>query len=237
MKKMQKVFTAFSLCLAALVGSVMLSACNNSEGDGGNGEGNGGDTTTTYTITLPEDNDIYTISSDKTTAAENETVTLTVQLNNTVDYTLDSVKFNTRYCTKVNDTTYTFSMPASDVTISVSTTYYEEVLTDGRASFRDGTISQISKSSLRLYIYVDFTSELYINLPLTSSVKITSTNEDVIPASAVTCYSGSGDSYTNYLYFQIYSKDVNVGTCYLTFKITTTSNSTYTLVLKLEVVE
>lgn len=235
---MKKAFTAFSLCLATLVGSVLLSACDNSEGGGDNGGGNGGDTTTTYTITLPEDNKIYTISSDKKTAAANEAVTLTIELSS-VDYSIDSVKYNSSNCTRVNNSTYTFSMPERDVTISVTTTYHEEITSDTNASFRSTMPDKVAKgqegdTNATETFYIDFETRV-----MNPTLTISSSNEDVIPVSALSYRDDSGESFVNYYYFTLDLLQVDIGVTYLTFSFSYSSfgTSSATLVKKLEVVE
>ncbi len=223
----KKIFLTFLLCMTLLIGGVLLTAC------GGGSE----EEATTYTITLPEQSDIYTISTDKETAQEGETVTLTVQLYNTDDYKLNQVQYNNKDCTKVDNTTYTFTMPASDVEIIVSITQYEEVTSNNSASFRiiPDKIAKAQESDTswaKDKFYIDFESTV-----INPTVTITSSNEDVIPVDAIAYTSDSGESYVNYLYFTIDLSKVDVGVSYLTFNIRS-SNTGYsaTLTKKIEVV-
>ncbi|MBR5639602.1 MAG: BspA family leucine-rich repeat surface protein [Muribaculaceae bacterium] len=74
-----------------------------------------------YTITLPTDLEHATITSDKATAHVGDTVTLTVTPNE--EYVIESVTVmngdNEVEITEGENNTYTFEMPAADVTVSV----------------------------------------------------------------------------------------------------------------------
>lgn len=72
-----------------------------------------------YTVTLPESVANGTVTADKpfvAANAENKTVTLTVTPNE--HYQVKSVTVNGTAATKVDDTHYSFAMPAGDVTVS-----------------------------------------------------------------------------------------------------------------------
>ncbi len=228
----RKSLIALSLS-AAILGAGVLVACDGEEEPVEV-------TTTTYSITLPETSTIYTISADKSTAEEGETITLTIQLTDTINYGIESVQYNTSNCTQVDETTYTFVMPASDVTISVTTIEYEEVTSDNGASFRATTPNKVAKAQESdvswAYdsFYIDFDSTV-----INPSVTITSSNESVISTDALTLYSTGGDgSYVTNLYYRLYLSTVEIGTTYLTFNIrSSTTGYSATLVKKIEVVE
>ena len=234
----KKSLIALSLS-AAILGAGVLVACDGEEEPVENTTTTT-TTTATYSITLPETSTIYTISTDKTTAEEGETVTLTIELTDNINYGIESVKYNSSNCTQVDETTYTFVMPASDVTISVTTIEYEEVTSNNGASFRATMPNKVAKAQesdaswANDSFYIDFDSTV-----VNPSVTITSSNENVIPTDALTLYSTGGDgSYVTYLYYRLYLSAVEIGTTYLTFNITSSYNGySATLVKKIEVVE
>ena len=70
-----------------------------------------------YTVTLPTGLTGGTVAADKTSAKFGETVTLTITPNN--GFTIKTVKYNDTAIT-VDEDVYSFTMPASDVTVSAT---------------------------------------------------------------------------------------------------------------------
>ena len=71
-----------------------------------------------YTVTVDGSIQNGTVTADKTLAAANSTVTLTVTPD--IGYEVESVKFNGNNATKVDDTHYSFTMPAANVTVTAT---------------------------------------------------------------------------------------------------------------------
>ena len=114
-------FRAIAACLCACLAAGMLAACTQGE-DGGETQ------PAEYTITAQSGTD-YTVSApDK--AKEGDTVTVTVTA--TGDTYITGVTYNGSACAE-EDGTYTFTMPAEDVTIAVQTGTYTAVEKDGWA--------------------------------------------------------------------------------------------------------
>ena len=71
-----------------------------------------------YTVTVDDSIQNGTVTADKTLAAANSTVALTVTPD--IGYEVESVKFNGNNATKVDDTHYSFTMPAANVTVTAT---------------------------------------------------------------------------------------------------------------------
>lgn len=121
------IVTALALCLA-----FTLAACNNNDGDGGK---EGGDTGTLYSIQAPAASDVYTVSGLPESAREGDAVTFTVTLTHPADSVLNYVevygsemKYNR--LTPADDGSYSFTMPAEPVRVTVDADYYPDNDTD-----------------------------------------------------------------------------------------------------------
>lgn len=121
------IVTALALCLA-----FTLAACNNNDGDGGK---EGGDTGTLYSIQAPAASDVYTVSGLPESAREGDAVTFTVTLTHPADSVLNYVevygsemKYNK--LTPADDGSYSFTMPAEPVRVTVDADYYPDNDTD-----------------------------------------------------------------------------------------------------------
>ena len=181
MKKGKILAWLAAVCALALCAGV-LAACD----DGG--ENNGGEPQT-YTSTAAESED-YTLTPDKTSAAAGDTVTVTAEMKNTDKY-ITGVKYNEEDCDEENGK-YTFTMPAENVTLSAVTANYEQVLTDPFVWFDLTNSFAIAKDAKYNYSDIlntewglDFTfqSDKTFN---SINWKITSSDESVIPVSAIT---------------------------------------------------
>lgn len=70
-----------------------------------------------YTIKVINENAAVTLTADKAKAAEGEKVTIKVTVND-ANYKVTKVSFDNNECKKVDDTTYTFTMPDHPVKIT-----------------------------------------------------------------------------------------------------------------------
>ena len=193
MKKFGKLI--FILCLVAVL-AVTVAACNEK------GEENNGGGGTLYGITMPS-SDIYTIGGEvPESATEGTTITFTVTLNDPENSAILGVTveptFDASYDIASNNGTYSFVMPASPVKIIIDARAYAEVLSDGGLTFMtsnpttitvnggndmtwggpDGT-QLIDVWEFGLVFGWGYTSNL------SSRSYVTSSNEDVIPADAI----------------------------------------------------
>lgn len=94
--------------------------------------------TGTYDITV-NDSENGSVTADVNKAAENTTVTLTVAPD--ADYELDTITVNDGAVelTKVNDTTYTFAMPAGNATVSATFKQIKRAVNIG--TIENGTVT------------------------------------------------------------------------------------------------
>ena len=198
-------------------------------------------TAETYKISVPNSAD-YTVESDKTSAEEGQEITLTVTLLNN-ELVLDKVFANDILCEENYDETFSFVMPAEDVTVRVETSQIQEILSSGIVSLDAKTPDYISMSSGADWetgfianedIYFNLSSSILGRL----SVEVTSTNEAVIPNSAFTV--DEGDSYMpTGGSVKIDLTKVQAGTTYVYIHVKSNGVSTVndTLIKKIQVVE
>ena len=194
MKKFAKII--LMLCLVAAL-AVTVAACNDDKGNEGGGGGG-----TQYSIQAPAASDVFTIEGLPEAATEGTTITFTVTLNDPENSAILGVTveptFDASYDIASNNGTYSFVMPASPVKIIIDARAYEEVLSDGGLTFMtsnpttitvnggndmtwggpDGT-QLIDVWEFGLVFGWGYTSNL------SSRSYVTSSNEDVIPADAI----------------------------------------------------
>lgn len=172
---------------------------------------------TEYTITAADGADYSVDAPD--TAKAGETVTVTVT-SKSVLKTVAEVKANDTACTAGADGTYTFTMPAENVTITVTMQSVQtEIPSDDVLSWRANAPDQIAKAQegdtwAEQYFYFDFSRETHLD----DEVTVTSLNEDVIPADAIEAVrteDGSSSYYTVYGYFVVDLSKVSLGTAYI----------------------
>ena len=177
-------FRAIAACLCACLAAGMLAACTQGE-DGGETQ------PAEYTITAQSGTD-YTVSApDK--AKEGDTVTVTVTA--TGDTYITGVTYNGSACAE-EDGTYTFTMPAEDVTIAVQTGTYTAVEKDGWAELGDFNILTVAENGAyapRVNTEAEHVWKILIDLTGSSSTAlrneetaVTSSNQSVIPDEAIT---------------------------------------------------
>ena len=194
---------------------------------------------TEYKITLPESN-VYEISASETTAAKDSVITLTAEILNPA-YEITEIRANDVVCTKTSATTYTFTMPENDVTITVTTAIKEIASDDGIYWALNSTQSQIAKAKdgdnyATQTINFEFSEN--INNP---KYTLVSTDERIIPsaAMAVSFTDANMGSMKSGGSITIDLTQVNLGTTYLIFNVQTSSmgNTDGTITKKIEVVE
>lgn len=192
-----------------------------------------------YNVILPSSSE-YTITVDKETASEGDVVSLEIEVTN-IAKEVESVYANEVVCEFV-DNVYSFTMPAEDVTVTVNLQdkTFTEVLVDGQVEWALYNPNQIVTSSAQYAedtIYINYTEG--VNNP---EITVTSTNQDVIPASAigeVLDWDLDMGSMKAYSYFDIDLNQVNVGTTYLIINVNSDSvtNVDATIIKKIDVVE
>ena len=136
-----------------------------------------------YNITL-ESNADYTLESDKTTAENFETVTITVTLKN-YDKKTVGVKFNGENANKKSDGTFSFLMPSKDVTVSATLEDYTEQTAsdDSRRpfmKFSSSNVKTLVPNSGDFSMYIDMNASYMTIL----KSEIHSSNQAVIPDDA-----------------------------------------------------
>ena len=192
-----------------------------------------------YNVILPSSSE-YTITVDKEAASEGDVVSLEIEVTN-IAKEVESVYANEVVCEFV-DNVYSFTMPAEDVTVTVNLQdkTFTEVLVDGQVEWALYNPNQIVTSSAQYAedtIYINYTEG--VNNP---EINVTSTNQDVIPASAigeVLDWDLDMGSMKAYSYFDIDLNQVNVGTTYLIINVNSDSvtNVDATIIKKIDVVE
>lgn len=233
MKEKKSVAWIAALCAAVLcVG--FLAACD----DGGEKEKE----PQTYAITVQTSED-YALTPDKTAAAAGEKITVSAEVKNADKY-LTGVKYNDLACTE-SDGNYTFTMPAEDVTLTAVTGTYAEVLEDGMATFSAVNSKTIAKteSSATATLKIEIEGN-YINH---IKSEISSSNENVIPVSAITPDEKSKDDLgiggvngfeIKEFHVLIDTSKVNIGSTWLTIALKSDGTSASgTIVVKITVEE
>ena len=223
-----------ALCAATLL-TGLLAACDD-------GSENNGVEPQTYTVTASPSEDC-TLTPDKTSAEAGDTVTVTAVCTNADKY-ITGVKYNEENCNE-EDGTYTFTMPAANVTLTAETANYEEVLDDGMATFVSSNTKTIAKTET-----ADTATLLVLfdqNYMTGIKYEIASSDESVIPVSAITVrevknsdlVGSSGSNTIEQAEVNIDTSKVSLGSTWLTmyFKGTAGSSASGTIVVKITVAE
>ncbi len=183
--KARKSFAWIAVMFAAILCTGFLAACDEDGKKGGASVG------TSYTITCT-DGDFYEVSLSHNSAPEGTVVTVAVETEPYVQ--VEAVTANGTACTAGSGGSYTFTMPAENVTVSVSVKGAPESL---HADSGMGWIfapSQISLAGSADYqeplqdFRVTFGTDAVLNNTADGNmlqVKVFSTNENVIPAEAL----------------------------------------------------
>lgn len=174
MKKM--ILAALAACMCVCLCFGIFAACDDRSGNG--------EQPAEYTITANNGTG-YTVDAPAS-AKEGDTVTVTVSVSDELR-TVQSVTANGAACTAGTDGSYTFTMPAENVTVAVSLGYIQTEMTNDDMSFRASTPSQIAKAQegdtwARQIVYFDFTENKNLN---NDDVTVTSLNPNVIPQDAI----------------------------------------------------
>lgn len=223
----KKIITVFAVCLLALCLTVVLVACDdNTSGGGGDDKG------TLYSIQAPAASDVYTVSGLPEGAYEGDTVTFTVALTNPADSVLNYVeiygsemKYNR--LTPAGDGSYSFTMPAEPVRVTVDADYYPDNDTDNFLTWDEDNPTTAEKWIPHYDGDMYFDSD---NLSLVANVtddpkgtggwfnhheeRAFSLNEDVIPNDALTVtYEEEGNRNDAYMFtVDIDRSKINAGT-------------------------
>lgn len=194
---MLTIFSAFALSLG-------LAACSDDGGGGGNGGGD--DKGTRYSIQAPQASDIYTVTGLPDGAYEGDKVSFKVVLNDPENSLLSEVgvepSTSAYYALSgAQDGTYSFTMPAEPVKIVIDARAFEEVLSDGGVNFVSGNAREIAVNSGNTKVWdennklvdrwaFDISLDWRNTAAFSSNSKVTSSDESVIPADAVTIKEG-----------------------------------------------
>lgn len=223
----KKIITVFAVCLLALCLTVVFVACDDNTGGGG-----GDDKGTLYSIQAPAASDAYTVSGLPEGAYEGDTVTFTVALTNPADSVLNYVeiygsemKYNR--LTPAGDGSYSFTMPAEPVRVTVDADYYPDNDTDNFLTWDEDNPTTAEKWIPHYDGDMYFDSD---NLSLVANVtddpkgtggwfnhheeRAFSLNEDVIPNDALTItYDEEGNRNDAYMFtVDIDRSKINAGT-------------------------
>ena len=129
---MKKILSTTFLSLMLCLSGVFLVACCGEE-----------PAPTTYNITLPTSAD-YTVESDKEVAEFGQEVTLTVTLLND-ELVIEDVLANGISCEENYNGTFSFTMPAENVSITVQTSRLQEVHSTEFVWLDDGNLYTITE--------------------------------------------------------------------------------------------
>ena len=234
MKKI--VFATLAACMCVCLSAGLFAAC-----DSGNTGGGGGDPAE-YDITAGSGTG-YSVDAPSS-AEEGATVTVTVTVTDEDTY-ITEVTYNGNDCDG-EDGKYTFTMPAEDVTLAVQTGTYEEVLSDGMATFSAENLTRTIAVNASNTAWEDNIWTFYINTSssqtyaLSSRSKTVSSDQSVIPDSAITVEGRSATASSGLLYsseVKIDTSKISAGSAWLEmyFKSNNTS-AEGTLMIKITVV-
>lgn len=251
----KKIITVFAVCLLALCLTVVFVACDDNTGGGG-----GDDKGTLYSIQAPAASDAYTVSGLPEGAYEGDTVTFTVALTNPADSSILGVTVEPAFdssfdLTETSDGFYSFIMPADDVTVVIDAKTYETVLSNGGVSFSTDNPTAISVNGSNDTVWGGpdgtdlinvWTFDLSFNWSYTAALSsrsyVTSSNQDVIPADAISELEEGDKGSSAWIHgasFYIDPSKINAGTTWLEIYLQSnnSSSSKGTLYVKITVTE
>lgn len=251
----KKIITVFAVCLLALCLTVVFVACDDNTGGGG-----GEDKGTFYSIQAPAASEVYTVSGLPEGAYEGDTVTFTVTLTNPADSSILGVTVEPAFdssfdLTETSDGFYSFVMPADDVTVVIDAKTYETVLSDGGVSFSTDNPTAISVNGSNDTVWGGpdgtdlinvWTFDLSFNWSYTAALSsrsyVTSSNQDVIPADAISELEEGDKGSSAWIHgasFYIDPSKINAGTTWLEIYLQSnnSSSSKGTLYVKITVTE
>lgn len=236
---MKKILSTTFLSLMLCLSGVFLVACCGEE-----------PAPTTYNITLPTSAD-YTVESDKEVAEFGQEVTLIVTLLND-ELVIEDVLANGISCEENYNETFSFTMPAENVSITVQTSRLQEVHSTEFVWLDDGNLYTITEDGDGTFdgdtrdINITFAEKQGMTI---INEAITSSNQNVIPDTAINfepitdinINGSSGSSEILKGVIEINPFEIHAGTTYLTMEFVN-GNYSYgssnrgTLIVKITVV-
>ena len=236
---MKKILSTTFLSLMLCLSGVFLVACCGEE-----------PAPTTYNITLPTSAD-YTVVSYKKVAEFGQEVTLTVTLLND-ELVIEDVLANGISCEENYNGTFSFTMPAENVSITVQTSRLQEVHSTEFVWLDDGNLYTITEDGDGTFdgdtrdINITFAEKQGMTI---INEAITSSNQNVIPDTAINfepitdinINGSSGSSEILKGVIEINPFEIHAGTTYLTMEFVN-GNYSYgssnrgTLIVKITVV-
>ncbi len=219
MKKFAKII--LMLCLVAAL-AVTVAACNDDKGNEGGGGGG-----TQYSIQAPAASDVFTIEGLPEAATEGTTITFTVTLNDPENSAILGVTveptFDASYDIASDNGTYSFVMPASPVKIIIDARAYEEVLSDGVVTFSSSNVTTFEKGAANTSQEHTWVFDIALgwgayNTAFSRNTEVTSSDQSVIPADAISFEKADFPSDGNWFYgadVKIDTSKVNPGTTWL----------------------
>ena len=252
MKKIRKNWFLKLGVLAAAVCSIGLisglAACG--------GEDNPPSQPASYSITAPAGSEVYTVTGLPETAQEGDTVSFKVTLTDPENSVLNEVRIEPTFdasfdVTPAADGTYTFTMPDGPVKIIVDATAFSEVLSDGGVIFGEDNATELvigatnggylneDNDYVEAWEYnIDITWVQTANLSPRSSV--TSSNQAVIPDSAIYFEAGDKGSSAYFSDVQVYidTTQISEGSTWLSIYLDSNETSSNgTVCVKITVVD
>lgn len=236
---MKKILSTTFLSLMLCLSGVFLVACCGEE-----------PAPTTYNITSPTSAD-YTVESDKEVAEFGQEVTLIVTLLND-ELVIEDVLENGISCEENYNGTFSFTMPAENVSITVQTSRLQEVHSTEFVWLDDGNLYTITEDGDGTFdgdtrdINITFAEKQGMTI---INEAITSSNQNVIPDTAINfepitdinINGSSGSSEILKGVIEINPFEIHAGTTYLTMEFVN-GNYSYgssnrgTLIVKITVV-
>lgn len=236
---MKKILSTTFLSLMLCLSGVFLVACCGEE-----------PAPTTYNITLPTSAN-YTVESDKEVAEFGQEVTLIVTLLND-ELVIEDVLANGISCEENYNGTFSFTMPAENVSITVQTSRLQEVHSTEFVWLDDGNLYTITEDGDGTFdgdtrdINITFAEKQGMTI---INEAITSSNQNVIPDTAINfepitdinINGSSGSSEILKGVIEINPFEIHAGTTYLTMEFVN-GNYSYgssnrgTLIVKITVV-
>lgn len=187
---MKKIFISAAAAVSLFALSLGIAAC-------GGADDSSDDKGTLYSIQAPAASDIYTITGLPGGAYEGDTVTFTVTLTDPENSALLGVSADDDELTAGANGSYTFTMPADAVTISVDARAFSEVLSDGGVTFDGGNVTTIAKGADDDWYWDDDNNMVYCHTfdigldwgnyttSLSRNCEIISSDQSVIPDEAI----------------------------------------------------
>ena len=245
-----------SVLCAALAASCAFAVTFAACGEGDNGPDDGGKP---YAVQAPAQSDIYTVTGLPQEAKQGDSVSFKVTLNDPENSSLNEVTVEPTFDASFEldpaaDGTCTFTMPDGPVKIIIDAEKYEEVLSEGVATFSPDNATTIVKGSSNgsyrneddelvdcWILDISFNWGAH-NTGFSRNSYVVSSNEDVIPAEAITFAPADKASDGNWYYgadVRIDTQKINPGSTWLKmyFQSYNSGSKDGTLCVKITVVD